>query len=73
MGSSPSCFRSLFFVSYHMNDVHAIAGGGEAGKKINVERQAVLAEIAEAERRALDVEALPIDVTAWSGVNEGMP
>ena len=31
MGSSPSCFRSLFFVSYHVNDVHAIAGGGEGG------------------------------------------
>lgn len=45
----------------------------EFGKKINEERQAVLAEIAEAEKRALDTEVSPIDVTAWSGVNEPMP
>ena len=33
MGSSPSCFWPLFFVSYHMNDVHAMVGGGEGGRR----------------------------------------
>lgn len=45
----------------------------EFGKKINARREEVLAKIAETERRALDKEVLPIDVTAWSGVNEKMP
>ena len=45
----------------------------EFGKKINARREEVLAKIAEAEKRALDMEVLPIDVTAWSGVNEPMP
>ena len=45
----------------------------EFGRRINERRQAVLAQIKEAERMALDVEAEPIDITAWSGVNERMP
>ena len=45
----------------------------EFGRKINAEREAVLTEIAEAERKLLDIEVEPIDVTAWSGVNEKMP
>ncbi|MBO7131650.1 phenylalanine--tRNA ligase subunit alpha [Candidatus Saccharibacteria bacterium] len=45
----------------------------EFGKKINAEREAVLAEIADAERKMLDTEVEPIDVTAWSGVNEKLP
>ena len=45
----------------------------EFGKKINAKRTAVLEKIAEAEKRALDVDAEPIDVTAFSGVNEPMP
>lgn len=50
-----------------------VAERAEAGRKINLERQAVLSAIAEAEKAALDVDVAPIDVTAWSGVNEGMP
>ena len=45
----------------------------EFGRRINERRQAVLAQIKEAERAALDVEAEPIDVTAWSGTNEPLP
>ena len=45
----------------------------EFGKRINKERGEILAKITEVERAALDVEAEVIDVTAWSGVNEGMP
>lgn len=45
----------------------------EFGRKINAEREQVLAEIKAAEQAALDTEVSPIDVTAWSGVNEAMP
>ena len=45
----------------------------EFGRKINERRQAVLARIAEVEKALLDIDAEPIDVTAWSGVNEAMP
>ena len=45
----------------------------EFGRKINSERQQVLQQIAEAEKRALDAEVEPIDVTAWCGVNEPLP
>lgn len=45
----------------------------EFGRKINQKRQEILEKIAKAEKVALDVEAEPIDITAWSGVNEGMP
>ena len=45
----------------------------EFGRKINVEREELLGRIAEAEKRMLDAPAEPIDVTAWSGVNEKMP
>ena len=45
----------------------------EFGRKINAEREAILAKISEAERKALDMEAEPIDVTAWSGINEDLP
>lgn len=43
------------------------------GRKINAERQEILAQILAAEKAALDVEVEPIDVTAWSGINEEMP
>ncbi|MBR2640941.1 phenylalanine--tRNA ligase subunit alpha [Candidatus Saccharibacteria bacterium] len=43
------------------------------GKKINARRQEILAKIAEAERALLDIEVEPIDITAWSGVNEPLP
>ncbi len=48
-------------------------GRAEFGKALNARKQAVLAKIAEAEKAALDVEAEPIDVTAWSGTNEPIP
>lgn len=45
----------------------------EFGREINKEREAVLEEIARAEQELIDKKAEPIDVTAWSGVNEKMP
>ena len=45
----------------------------EFGKKLNAKKQEILARIAEIEKAALDVDVKPIDVTAWSGVNEPMP
>ena len=51
----------------------AVEKRAEFGRKVNEEKQAILAEIAKAERKLLDVEAEPIDVTAWSGVNEPIP
>ena len=45
----------------------------EFGQKINARRQQVLDAMQEIERKLLDVEVEPIDVTAWSGVNERMP
>lgn len=45
----------------------------EFGKALNAKRTEVLARIAEVEKALLDVEAEPLDVTAWSGVNEPMP
>ena len=45
----------------------------EFGRALNAKRQEVLNKIAQAERDLLDVEAVPIDVTAWSGVNEPLP
>ncbi len=43
------------------------------GKEINRRRQEVLARITELEKAALDATVSPIDVTAWSGINEAMP
>ena len=45
----------------------------EFGRKINEEKQTILAKIAKLERSLLDIDAEPLDVTAWSGVNEPMP
>jgi phenylalanyl-tRNA synthetase alpha chain len=45
----------------------------EFGRKLNEKKQAILAQIAEAEQAALNVDAEPIDITAWSGVNESLP
>ena len=45
----------------------------EFGRMINAEREAVLGEIARAEKALADAEVEPIDVTAWSEVNEAMP
>ena len=45
----------------------------EFGRKINARRQEVLDKIAKAEKALLDVAAEPIDVSAWSGINESLP
>ena len=45
----------------------------EFGRKINARRQEILSKIAEVEKALLDVDVEPIDVTAWSGVNEALP
>ena len=45
----------------------------EFGRQINAKKQAVLDKIAQTEKALLDVEVEPIDVTAWSGVNEKLP
>lgn len=45
----------------------------EFGRRINERRQEVLEQMREAQRAALDVEVTPIDVTAWSGINEELP
>ena len=45
----------------------------EFGRKINAKKQEVLSKIAEVEKALIDIDAEPIDVTAWSGVNEKMP
>jgi phenylalanyl-tRNA synthetase alpha chain len=43
------------------------------GQEQNRKKQEILAQIAELEKAELDKEAEPIDVTAFSGVNEKMP
>lgn len=45
----------------------------EFGRKLNEERREVIARMEELERAMLDAEVEPIDVTAWSGINEPMP
>lgn len=45
----------------------------EFGRKINAQKQEILAKIAAAEKALVDIAAEPIDITAWSGVNENMP
>lgn len=45
----------------------------EFGRKINAKKQEILVQISAAEKALLDVAVEPLDVTAWSGVNEKMP
>ena len=45
----------------------------EFGQKLNAKKIEILTKIGEAEKAALDVEVEPIDVTAFSGVNEPLP
>ena len=45
----------------------------EFGRGLNLKKQAILERIAAAERSMLDVEVKPIDITAYSGINEKMP
>ena len=51
----------------------AVEKRAEFGRKINAQRQLILEQIAVAEKKAMDVDVQPIDVTAWSGINEKMP
>ena len=45
----------------------------EFGRQINEKKQAILHQIEEAEKALLDTAVSPIDVTAYSGINEPMP
>lgn len=45
----------------------------EFGKQINEKKQAILAQIAEAEAAALETEVEPLDITAPCGLNGNMP
>ena len=45
----------------------------EFGRTLNSRKQKLLMRIAEAEKALIDAEVEPIDVTAWSGVNEPEP
>ena len=51
----------------------AVEKRAEFGRKINARKMEIMAEIAAAERAAMDTAVEPLDVTAWSGVNEEMP
>lgn len=51
----------------------AVEKRAEFGRKINAKRAEILKKIEEAKKMRLDVAVQPIDVTAWSGVNEEMP
>ena len=51
----------------------AVDKRAELGRKLNARKQEILARMAEAEKAALDVAVEPLDVTAFSGVNEAMP
>lgn len=55
-----------------IREIH-VTERAEFGRKLNEKKQEILEQIAEAERKALDVDVQPIDVTAWSGVNEPLP
>lgn len=45
----------------------------EFGRQINAKKAEIMAAIVAAEQAEIDVAAEPLDVTAWSGVNEPMP
>lgn len=51
----------------------AVEERAEFGRKMNAEKMAILAKIRELEQAKIDAEVEPLDVTAWSGVNEEMP
>ena len=43
------------------------------GREINAKKQEILQKISEVQAVLLDQEVEPLDITAWSGVNEPMP
>ena len=45
----------------------------EFGRRLNLAKQKVLAEIAKAEQELINKDSEPLDITAWSGVNEPLP
>ncbi|MBR2998223.1 phenylalanine--tRNA ligase subunit alpha [Candidatus Saccharibacteria bacterium] len=45
----------------------------EFGRKMNEKKQEILAQIAAAEKAAIDAAVEPLDITAWSGTNEALP
>ena len=51
----------------------AVDKRAEFGRKMNADKMAILTKIRELEQAQIDAEVEPLDVTAWSGVNEAMP
>lgn len=51
----------------------AVEKRAEFGRRINARKMEILAKIEMAERAEMDQTVEPLDVTAWSGVNEAMP
>ena len=51
----------------------AVEKRAEFGRKINAKKQALLAEIDAVQKALIDQDVEPIDITAWSGVNEKLP
>ncbi len=45
----------------------------EFGRQLNLAKQKILQEIARAEQELIDKDTEPLDITAWSGVNEPLP
>lgn len=45
----------------------------EFGRELNRKKTEILARIAELEAAEANKQAVPIDVTAWSGINESLP
>ena len=45
----------------------------EFGRQLNLAKQKVLMEIAKAEQELINKDSEPLDITAWSGVNESLP
>lgn len=45
----------------------------EFGRQLNLAKQKVLMEISRAQQELVNQDSAPLDVTAWSGVNEDLP
>lgn len=45
----------------------------EFGREMNARKTEILAQIDAAEKVGMDNDVVPIDVTAWSGINEALP
>lgn len=45
----------------------------DVGRKLNLRKQEILSRIQMLEQAALDENVEPIDITAWSGINEPLP